>query len=457
MKKDKQWILYLFISLIVVFFTAMLVLCGMYLDLRLNGVTSSLPEIPENDKWILTNSASDSQSSSEKLVSPAFIGIKNEASGMCGAIYDKSARETLNKNVEPLMTALFNGYAKKVLFDDDDRKNSFVRDIVNSDTYIYISLYNDLPSSVILPGFYGSGSYMPLNESFDVKYIFVLPDGDTVKGICFDSELNAVVLSPIEHVPFNNVNYSAYNELSGFASFEFVSETYPEPVFTESFEVSSVMLVPSFSFYKFDLDDIKTVQLLKTLDFNPNLVKSYAYNENSVISFVGEEKELYVSLSENTLYYNGFDKGIHLSEFLKYYPRGDGYTLTDTVLCVKYLMNSIDRILVGGDALPTVVGVSYNGSEIVFKLKYFYNGIAVTEKTHDVSVSIAGEYIKSIEAGVLFCDSGNLSIPVIPQKLALNALESENEDDFTGYGAMLKSNVITGMAEFVWVARKDVE
>ena len=42
-EKKNLGILYALIAAIVLLFTAMLVLCGMYLDLRLNGAASSLP------------------------------------------------------------------------------------------------------------------------------------------------------------------------------------------------------------------------------------------------------------------------------------------------------------------------------------------------------------------------------------------------------------------------------
>ena len=458
MKKEKLWSLYLFIALIVILFTSMLVLCGMYLNLRLNGITSSLPKIPVNDKWILTNSASDSHGKAGELISPVFMGVKNDASGMYAAVYDKDARDYLNKQIEPKMTALFNGNAEKINLHSDEEKKQFVKNTMLSDDYIFISFYNQLPSSAILPGIYGSGSYMPLNENFDVKYVFILPEEDTVKGICFDKKLNAVELSPLEKIAFDKNDYSAYNEINGFASFEFISETYPEPVFTESFDIKSLLMSQSFSFFRFDLSDARIKQLLTILDFNTNLVKTYTYNENDVISFVGEEKELYVSRSDNMLYYNGYDAGIHMSEYLNYYPQNDGYTFTDTVLCLKYLLNSIDRILVGGDAPASIVSVSHVGDDTVFKLKYFYNGIMVTDKPYDISVVIDGEFIKSIEIGVLFCDSGNLNVPVIPQKLAMNVFDKDEfKEGIASCNAMLTQNEETGRAELTWVVRKDAQ
>lgn len=456
MKKKNLGVLYFLIASIVVLFTAMLVLCGMYLDLRLNGITSSLPEIPENDKWILTDSSYNAHNSSGQMITPVFMGVKTEMSGMTAAVYNSDAREGLDKYIEPKMMALFGGNVQRIEFKNEDEKNSFISETINSDVYIFMSFYNELPASALLAGIYGSGSYIGFSESFDVKYIFIMPDGESIKGVCFDNELEACVLRPNETVPFDQSVFYAYNEVSGFADFSFWSDTCPEPVFTKSFEMDSVIMVSSFSFYSFNLGDRNTTKLLTALDFNPNLVKTYTYSDNNIISFVGEEKELHVSRKEGKLVYNGYDGGIHMSEYLKYYPQSDEYTFTDSILCVKYLINSLDRILVGGDALPSIVGIGRDGGKTVFKLKYFFHGAAVTENSSDITITIDGEYINCVEINTLFCDSGSLSMPVVPQRLALEVFDDEIYDEsFAGFSTVFKEKGISGNAELIWTVRKE--
>lgn len=450
--------LYLLILAITVLFTSMLVLCGMYLDLRLNGITSSLPGIPENDKWVFTNSSYSAYNSNDQLISPVFIGVKNEYSGMNAAAYDKDAREIIGKQVEPVIMSLFSGSAENVVFLSEDERLDFVKSTIDTDSYIYMGFYDELPNAAILPGLYGNGNYGYLDESFNVKYLFIMSDGSSSKGICFNDELDAWILHPSEEIEFDQKQFNAYNEVSGFAEFEFVSDTVPEPVFTESFSVKSTLIVPSFSFYGFNLGDSNTTELLKALDFNPNLVKTYTYSDNSVISFVGEDKELHVSLTEQKLYFSGYNHGIHLSEYLKYHPFADEYTFTDKLLCVKYLINSLDRILVGGDASPSIVSITDSDGETVFKLKYFQNGIAVSDDNYDMLVAVSGEYINRIEISAVFCDGGNLEIPVIPQRLALKLFDDYlNDESFAGFNAMFVNNPSSGTAEFVWTMRKDVE
>ena len=454
-KEKNNSFLYFVIALIVVLFMTMLVLCGMYLDLRVNGVTSSLPGIPENDKWILTDSGYNAHSSTGQLISPAFMGVKAPSIGMIAATYNKDSRKEFCDYYESDISALFRGTIKQIKFAGKERKNEYIKNLINSDMFMFMSFYKELPAASILPGLYGNSTVEPLKTGFFVKYMFIVPYGDTVKGICFDKNLDAHELYTNETIGFDQSHFYAYNMMSGWADFEFISEINPEPVFTSSFNIKSAVIAPSFSFYKFNLDNSNTLRMLKNFGFNTNLVKVFSSNEKRTVSFVGEEKELYVSLDNEKITYNG---KIHLSEYLKYQPQNGTYTFNDKVLCVKYMVNSIDRILVGGDARPAIIQIANNDGEPVFRLKYFYNGVAVTERLYDVSVSIQDEYINNVEINALFCDSGNIDVPVIPQKLALAVFdESQFENGFAGCSSLLRIDPVSGNTELVWGIRKDVE
>lgn len=58
-KPQRDALLGLLIAANAVLFFTMLVLCGIYLNLRINGSASTLPQIPASDRWILTGSGSD--------------------------------------------------------------------------------------------------------------------------------------------------------------------------------------------------------------------------------------------------------------------------------------------------------------------------------------------------------------------------------------------------------------
>ena len=61
----------------VVLFFVMLISCGFYIDIKLNGKISNLPSLSENDKKILMiSSVSESVNYSDDLLEPVFVGFK---------------------------------------------------------------------------------------------------------------------------------------------------------------------------------------------------------------------------------------------------------------------------------------------------------------------------------------------------------------------------------------------
>ena len=457
MKKERNIALYFLISIIAVLFVSMLVLCGLYLDLRINGISSSLPDIPEKDKWILTETANDPGISTEFLITTSFIGFKTKENGMIAAIPDYSPRKSLITRLDKCLPELFSGKGEHINFKNEAEKEEFIKSVTNSESFFYVAYYGEIPSAAILPSANIDNSMLMVTENFYIQYMFILPDpDDNMYAVCFDKDMEAVVLTPEKSIAYSENNFFAYNGVSGFVEFEFVSDLYPEPLYTESFDANSVMMVPSSSFYDFKLYEDSTKQLLKVLGFNTNMVKTFRSGDNTTATFVDEGKELYVSIKNSTISYNGYDSGIHMSDILKYEPQNDGYTFSDTVLCVKYLIGLLDRVIVGGDASATLVGIRKDKDGIYFDLKYFYNGIMLNENASDITVRIKGDYIKDIDINAVFCVGGAFKKPVIPQKLAMTVLGEEGSGNVR-YNAAFSDSGETSSYELVWIARREVE
>ena len=119
---------------------------------------------------------------------------------------------------------------------------------------------------------------------------------------------------------------------------------------------------------------------------------------------------------------------------------------------MKYLLGALDRILVGGDAAPSLVGITRDadGSSI-FRLKYFYNGVMLTENAADVTVAIQNDCIKKLSVVTLFCDGGSLTKPVLPQRLTLPLFDGTNG---YAYHAMFENDPDTNQVKLVWIAGK---
>lgn len=455
MKNYKDITKYFLILITVFLFVAMLVLCGMYLDLRINGKFSSVPGIPEKDKWILTGAEIDSGSASIALTSPVFIGYRNEEEGMVGAAFNADSRKDLLKKTDGIIPELFAGKLRKIKFTRQDDRDSYIKKLIESEKFFYMNYYSEIPSSVILADFGETDS----KHTFFVKYIFVLPDknGD-LYGVFLNEDLEVFELVPGgEGINYDENMMFAYNGMRGFAQFEFVSDVCPEAVFTKSFEADSVMMVPSATFYEFEPDGDNTKRLLDTLNFNRNLVKSYKAADKTSISFVDDGRELYVDVKNSKITFNSQSRGIHISEYLKYTPNNNHYGFGDMLMCARRLISALDRLLTGGQAYPSVVGIYSSDEGITVDFKYFYNGILITDEKCDISISFKNDYIVSMNINAVFCDNGNNTDPVIPQKFTIDIPENKNDAVNLYYNAMYVVQEGGTDVEFVWVTRKKGE
>ena len=455
MKEKKDITKYILIIITFVLFFSMLILCGMYINLRINGISSTLPEIPGDDKWIVTGTGHSSNIGTINLVSPTFIGYKNSSDGMLAAIYDDEARDVLIDKYNKIITELLKGKHSKQKFANQDQRIQFINKIKNSDKFMYVNYYSEIPSSAILTDFSDLESTYT-HDSFLIKYVFILEDENrNIYGVCINEKLDVYLLESEYDMLYDQNIQFAYNGVRGFVPFEFASFTYPEALFTKSFEADSIMIVPSVSFYEFDPDGDNTKELLDNLGFNRNLVKSFELPNNAGISFVEDGRELQVDAINSKIFHDCNNRGIHLSEYLKYDPNGENYGLSDILMCAKRFVNSLDRLLVGGEAYPALTRVSVDGEKVSVDFKYFYNGILITKQPYDLKIVFANDSIIGIEINAVFCDSGRYTDPVIPQKLAMIAENNGNMGETSPiYYNALYVTVMNTDSEITWISRE---
>lgn len=453
--KDVPVSLYVYICLCALLFLAMLFLAGFYFNLRVNGTASALPSVPAKDRWILTGSAYDEKTGMQSILSPCFMGIKYADGTQMAATYDASARQTVWQLIDTSLEALLTGEIKRVELASNEERTAYAASLCAAERYAFYSFFGELPAASLLPALQ-NGNTARTSENFYVKYVFLLPNEENfLYAVMLDASLNAVCLYPRENEPYNAESLSYLKSMKGYADFTFTDGLPHSAVFTESFDVGSVVVMPSASFYDYRLGDEKTDVLLKTLGFNVNVTKCVSIGNGSAVNFVEDKRELYVDVRENTLDFSTED-GIHLSDFLGYYPEnGRNYTFADRVLGVKYLLGSFNRLLVGGDALPSLVGVSGDASgKTVFYLKYFYNGVLLTDAAYDIAVEMENNSVVGVSAKNLFCDSGYMTKPVVPQALTLSLFDGADEGD-CAYYAMFANDPTTNQVRLVWTAVRE--
>ena len=446
----------LVVAVTAVLFVTMLVLCGMYIELRLNGLRPSLPPLPERDKWLLTNKSYDSHSGSNTLLSPVMIGEKTGGKAYaCG--FDGDAYTALTGTLYTNLASLLqHGSAERLALPTKEEKQAFVTLLCSGENFLYAAFYDELPVDVFLPCITGTASAGSVTDHFFVRYVFIVPDeNENAYAVCLDNDENATVLRA-EGVPYHRTDPAAYTNGRGYVPFAFLREGSPAAVFTSSFTVDSVVLAPGQSFFRFSLDDENTVSLLSSFGLNPNLVKSFRSRDDSSVNFVEDAGELYIDGAVGRMTYRGTADGVPFSSLLRYGAAADGtYTFADKVLAVRSLLNSVSRLAVGGEAYPSLVGVrSEEDGSVTFRLKYVYRGILLTADESDVSVTVSGNAVTGVVIRSLFCDGGYLERPVISGLSAELMDHGEMTDD---YLAVFRSDPATGLVSVVWVAREKGE
>lgn len=138
-KPQRDALLGLLIAANAVLFFTMLVLCGIYLNLRINGSASTLPQIPASDRWILTGSGSDLQSGAKSLLSPSFIGFKSADGTQTAVTFDTSSRKNLQKELESVLNALLSGEIRRADLQTDADKRAFAADLCSAERYLFCS------------------------------------------------------------------------------------------------------------------------------------------------------------------------------------------------------------------------------------------------------------------------------------------------------------------------------
>ncbi len=439
----------LYVAVTAVLFVTMLVLCGMYLDLTINGMRSSLPGLPEQDKWQLSHMSEDASAEVSPLIQPTFIGFKTPDGGKIAAAYDKDAVRRLFDKLKGYMVSLSSGMCFVGENQTETEKMDYVRTLCDSETYLYACFYDELPQSVFLPAMQGGGYAAAFPVNFYIKYLFILPDEEgSAYAVCLDRALNAVTVTAKEPPYFDQTDFSAYTTDRGFAAFDFVSDGYPDAYFTESFTVGTVMLAKTSSFSEYRVGDQVTETLLRVFDFNRNMAKNYYSKDGKVISFVEDGRELSLCPETDEIVYDGGEAGLPLSLFLRYRPSGEDYTFSDMVLALKAFLNAIDRVVIGGEAYPALIHVGRDKDEAVFRLKYLYNGVLITEKESDIVVKMKNNAITGVEIDAAFCVGGNLERPVLPQRLLVDAQEP------CEYLALYEEEENADTVSLVFLARK---
>ena len=413
----------------VLFFT-MLVSCGLYIDIRMNGKTSSLPPVSERDKSVILRSvASESVTYTDDLIEPVFVGFK-QGGEMIAAYPKKETRAVFESMLYNAMYQIFLGEAREL--DTEDNLNE-IEKIKNSDRFLLVSFYDDVASSVFIPCLSQGYETASTDVFFDVKHLFFVPDEeDNLCGVAVSSDQKIFVIEPKEQIKFNKIMVNSYDVNDGYSYFEFYGneEGSVLPVLTSSFGASAYQIESLSLLYGKKRESGWIESLLDTFTMNHNLVRNYSAKNGTEMNYIDELYELKVSDGGKVVFDMSDGDGIALNEYLGYLPENNlSYTYYDKIFAVKNLVNRL--IFEDSDHFYTICGVDYDETDDTLSvyLKATVDGILLDGDRYDSLFKIKSNHLVYAEFDSIVCRRLDEKKSLIPQSYASVLLEQDGFDN----------------------------
>lgn len=416
------------IVLSVVLFFAMLISCGLYINVKMNGLSASLPPLSASEKQILLRSDyTEEIEYSDDIIEPLFVGFKRH-NEMFASLPKNASSMLLDSAVNDALVKLFSGSGREVTFSSENEKNAFFNEVKNMENYIFLSLYCELPSTMLLPCLVNNYNSYENETIFNVRYLFIIPDeNENIYGICVSSAYDVTVITPSENVTFNKIFEEAYDIMSEWSTFKFKENALLHPVLTSSFVTDTYIVEPAPVVFGKDINSEFVNTLFEMFSINSNLVKSFTSGDDSEINYIEEQYEVIINDSGLVTYRANEDNGISLDEYLGVISTTkNNYSLADKIFAVKNIINSLGAY---NDTLFTVIGLDYQEDNSLLRvyLKCMIDGCMVTDDKYDAVFEIANDSLTFAEFRMLKCSkTGNLSV-CFPQNYA-DAILNESFD-----------------------------
>ena len=430
-EKAKSAIIKIEVIVAAVLFFVMLISCGLYINIKLNGKTSNLPMLSEIDKkMLLRSSTSENVKFADDLLEPMFIGVVNGLE-MKAAIPSDLVRKDVEETLLGAVEVLFSGSCYKINFDSKEDVLTYIEKKKYADSYVLVSFYTDLPSSIILPCISKNYNVGYSESVFLFKNLFILPDNNGNLYGCAISKNNDVVeLFPDQEIAFNKIFDDSYDISDGWTRFEYLNAESIVPVISASVSTHDYMVESFAAKYGKDKDTSWIQSLFDIFSINNNLVKDFTAGDGSEINFVEEFSELVVNDNGNVVYTARDMKGILLDEYLGYIAdNGNDSSLSEKIYGLKRIISELG--FSDGSVYYSLVGLDYISDTDSYKIyfKYMSDGIFVFDSPYDAVFEINGDILVSAMFKVISVNRVHDSEKVLfPQKYASAVAENKAAD-----------------------------
>lgn len=440
---------------VAVLFFSMLLTCGMYIDVKINGQTSSLPSVPEHEKQILLKTASSSQKTYiDDLIEPVFIGISGKENKICAA-FDTEARTSLMNMAKNAVCELFSGEITRAEFENEEERENFVSDILCNKNFMLISFLEEIHSGLIVPclsdGFAAANS----DVFFGVKHIFLIENSDGEEayysGVALTRAGDVYLLNVDKDRAIVNFSLGEYDVRDGFSYFSFSDDKEVCPVMTSSFMTNKYRITTLPSRFGKEADSFWVKKLFEIFSLNDNFVKSYYSKNNAEISYVDGGSELTIN-DDGYVEYTAEDDGALLDTILGYSAGESGkFSFSDKILAIKNVINEIK--FDNSKHCLSIVGLDYNEKKdkLSVYLKYFADGIVLSENRYDALFEITDNRFTFASFYALKCTVADEYSFCINQSCINTLFENDEETVLLDYYPVLEKET-DGNSELYKVA-----
>ena len=390
-------------------FAVMLLLCYLYIDLRLTD--GHYRQLPPAIRWQITGSVGDHAEAAESLVRPNIVGVKREDEPLRLSAFNNASYASYELSFAEAFGALAGAEAEVTRFASENDARQAADRVTGAKRYAVAVYADGLPSEALAAGLFSEeNAVLP---PFEVRTAYLLPDENgLLAAVCFDADGDTLTIGGT-NVPYDRFYPAAYTVDKGGVNGGAAAGS-PFVYTMNSVSAPRVILSPSASLVTDDPGDAVTVGLLGAFSLNPNIAKSFHSSYDDSVSFVENGRELYVSGTRGTVTLSAKENGVPLSAVLKYYPSGDTYTFSDKLRAVRALLHQLDRRLVGGDSALVLSYIGRGNGELSLGLKYQYNGVLLTDRSADAVVTFSGDAVTAFELYAVNMTPTDGAVPVLP-------------------------------------------
>lgn len=409
--------------LLVLMLLAMLVQCVFFISLTQNNRDGSLPSFPESEAQILVYGSLGAAESGKSTVIPYFVGARHNG-GMFGSVYDDTISKDVFAQFARVLENASGGTAKKVVYQDDEKKYSYLEELYNgtSECY-YIKLRDGMEFSVLSQLMSDTYTDIPENPDFVIEDMFLVGGAYNESNIiAVDKKGNVLKIYPSKNIPFNNEYFEAYNNTEK-DRFEFVKiedniqkgRNCYFPSFSYSVNYMKVAYGSFFEAVNVDTESADIRSFVRIFDMNGDNTRFYKRASDGAVICVEGTTSFEITSDGKFTFRLGDEQDISGDSP---YDDGHEYGFFEYADIARTIVSSLNEKFGGYCGVLSVKDVVYSNGECRFIYSYTVNGVPIGDDSNALELVFASNSLVSADGHLKVLTFSEEARTDMPQKTA---------------------------------------